>query len=1633
MVRFSQYWVDPDDELRQINNFEEEKKQTQILKNQINQSQGFSVANLSSQYGGFMPSGGIIAAGLKELSLQAPEIKTVVDSYLEQQGKLGKRIRDAARGFVRTAFVGADSLAEAVIKRPFQAAAESFEERGLNPILAYAGPLLGYLTDPFTRDEGQESFYQSYKRNKEELGPTVFKRAINELKEGRPVNLGAGYFGNSNTAENLDIFQAIVDSTDDEDVINSARQIINEQLGTPITIEERADVTRELQRDGYIISPGTVAAVNVFEPGTKAFNTMSGAIDIGVTAGLDPLTFVGAGIAKAGNIKKVFKTGESLEGVGLIDKAIRKTVNQPTVDDYFLRGPGKNIAELMAKENNVKNITKMFRKNSDAIPHEFYREIADANTAEEVANLFRREIGTTITERLDPTSALFNGKFSTTLGKAFDGGTGLSPLGFKAVLRKRWEDTPVLKMMGDLPPVNLNVKNLDEAYDQLNQFMDGVGINADIQDDLLRKFTDISAEVKGKGANPNEAIPSYGIVSKVFKFLNDDVFPQVDEVLGDNYVGRAFEKFEADTSKMRDYFHDEMGNPEIFLGAKSDIIVDGKIQIQPTAHIFAEYFGGNIFLPGGRDLARITGNTRNAFWRLIGGRKLTGKDLTLESFAKAQTEDANFVIKNLSKLFYGVDEAGQNITEGALTQLADTYMQALWKPFILLRAAWTTRVVGEEQARMWGADLTSVFSHPISHLAWVIGTPSTGKYVGKVENVLAKIPGVKRRGLEDILGNEFLMDISFKNAMARGKSVSIGGLQPKRDNVFQVIGRNNKKYLDGYVLELSLLHNDVLIRELAQTITNSKSTYATLDDLVNAAYKGDLKPLLDDFVELADETSYVQKARITESTEGVRAYLESLQARLHGLAGGKYEKYFVRPDGTEFIIKTGEAIPSEFQNLVPRFRILQEGDKEIIDLIATGKAEVAGRNVNLTALEKDFKGAYNYVKQTLGSKLKSWDNQNVPFNRPNFVKISKTEIDSSLLSKYDEVVSSVFRIFGSTPTNKLSRSPAFRQFYFDKIEKMAPSLTENALQTVIKQAKKNNLDKNYIKRLESVTSIVDDNLKISQRTADEIAKAFALEETRRLLYQLNKRSQFADATRLMFPFAEVYKEVIGTWGRLVATNPQKLRRAELLVNKAQENGFFTTDPVTGEEVFNFPFSEGLSNEIVDEESGIRANLVGYTTGLNLIGQSVLPGFGPVVQLPASYLPDTSRFQSLKKVIFPLGEPANVGPLQAALPTWYKKVLTLGDDGDPQYRRLFANVSSDILKARVLSGQAKFSTTEERRQAVKSAEKTATLITLIQAGLAFAAPTGGTVRYYKQVPEEFLTDEIQKELSLDIRDFPSGEDGAAMFGFSVFTDVYYGMLRKYKGDSFEATKEFINTFGFEPFALLQRKSKTVKRTPYTAEGSAYMAENKEVYEYAPHTAYYHNPDNPLDEFDVASYWKAFTEGDRVSLTTDQVAAEIMNAKGRFIYEAKRRDLLNDSNYFGVSSTVRRQILKEIEIYLIETLPGFRESLGLPGTINYETQLRELRTWENNSVLSSSDSGQGLAKYLEAYDKVIDWGKRNIRSNITIQSDDLFAQREYLRRYAEDVLLKEHPDFYHLWVNILSRELREDPAEDRQAGF
>ena len=65
---------------------------------------------------------------------------------------------------------------------------------------------------------------------------------------------------------------------------------------------------------------------------------------------------------------------------------------------------------------------------------------------------------------------------------------------------------------------------------------------------------------------------------------------------------------------------------------------------------------------------------------------------------------------------------------------------------------------------------------------------------------------------------------------------------------------------------------------------------------------------------------------------------------------------------------------------------------------------------------------------------------------------------------------------------------------------------------------------------------------MSMQEADNMAKASALTSTRRLLYDMQKRSNFSDMMRNIFPFAEAWWEIVTTWSRLVQDNPRTLQR-----------------------------------------------------------------------------------------------------------------------------------------------------------------------------------------------------------------------------------------------------------------------------------------------------------------------------------------------------------------------------------------------------------------------------------------------------------------------------------------------------------
>ena len=89
----------------------------------------------------------MVGSALLGFTEESPEISALVQRQIEieqeESSKLFEKMKAVGRGSVRSLFVGLDSLAEALIKRPYQATARAAIDGGLSPQWAN---LTTYLT-----------------------------------------------------------------------------------------------------------------------------------------------------------------------------------------------------------------------------------------------------------------------------------------------------------------------------------------------------------------------------------------------------------------------------------------------------------------------------------------------------------------------------------------------------------------------------------------------------------------------------------------------------------------------------------------------------------------------------------------------------------------------------------------------------------------------------------------------------------------------------------------------------------------------------------------------------------------------------------------------------------------------------------------------------------------------------------------------------------------------------------------------------------------------------------------------------------------------------------------------------------------------------------------------------------------------------------------------------------------------------------------------------------------------------------------------------------------------------------------------------------------------------------------------
>ena len=99
-------------------------------------------------------------------------------------------------------------------------------------------------------------------------------------------------------------------------------------------------------------------------------------------------------------------------------------------------------------------------------------------------------------------------------------------------------------------------------------------------------------------------------------------------------------------------------------------------------------------------------------------------------------------------------------------------MTKAWKPLALLRFAWTLRVVGEEQMRMWASDLDNVFTSPLSYFSYWFGDNAPMKTLaGNMQNA-----------------------VKYKAAMSKGHGGFLGVNSFGRDRHFTTYGKQDKQY-----------------------------------------------------------------------------------------------------------------------------------------------------------------------------------------------------------------------------------------------------------------------------------------------------------------------------------------------------------------------------------------------------------------------------------------------------------------------------------------------------------------------------------------------------------------------------------------------------------------------------------------------------------------------------------------------------------------------------------------------------------------------------------------------------------------------------------------------------------------------
>ena len=666
-------------------------------------------------------------------------------------------------------------------------------------------------------------------------------------------------------------------------------------------------------------------------------------------------------------------------------------------------------------------------------------------------------------------------------------------------------------------------------------------------------------------------------------------------------------------------------------------------------------------------------------------------------------------------------------------------------------------------------------------------------------------------------------------------------------------------------------------------------------------------------------------------------------------------------------------------------------DQELLQAIVTGKIagdKIIGRtgavtgNVPSSELKDALKGVFQSGNADISKLAKYIGTEIVPGS-----------VKARDLERYTQIKDDMTRWFFQSVygkySDKLNRSPAFRGFYWRRVEELIPHMDQTTARAMLDEAR-GTIPKRQYEAMERRAAAANGDL--DREAVDQLAGHAALEDTTDLLFDTTNRTQLFDVVRVMMPFGEAWREIITSYGRLIRQNPRSIRRFQQAINGMRGAGIMYKNEY-GEESIALRGSGPLME--MATLGAVKADLSVGAKSLS-IGTSVIPGMGAVVSMPVyKLIPDEPGTDWMREVLFPYGKPTGVDAVP--LPGWSKRILesTGWVGGD-----VALNTQQAVMDQLYTKDPDRYAGDMELLIADAKAVSQGVLM---MRGIAQAfSPGAPTVRYIAETEEG---DVAAAKLAEEFRtmQLPESEGGRNM-------------------DYNDAVEEFLDRHGSGAALYIVGKTEAqVKGLDATRDFSNFERENGWLFSDHTEIAGYFGPHGA--GFDYGTYVRQLEAGYRRKLTTNERIAAANQVIGSMMVR-NQEEILEAQTPREEWGPAQRTYLKLYKMELEKELAGYTRHAAYDVN-EQKRQTDDLFEAAHDERLADNKTAAAIREYQVQRQKMLDDAASKGYAGIA-ESNATSVHRTYLTLYGE-ALAREEPGFQVVWDRLLSREVEpKEPA-------